>query len=76
MVRHRIRGDSALGVVWHRLRPAGKSGMIRKISAGQWRLYSHKGRNLGTFRSLKAAKRHERLVNFIKSGKARLSRKR
>jgi hypothetical protein len=47
--------------------------MIRKLSAGGYRLYSRKRnpktgkrRNLGTFRSLAAAKKHERAVQFFK----------
>ena len=47
--------------------------MIRKLSSGEWRLYSrkidprtHKHRNLGTFKSRAAAMRHERQVQFFK----------
>jgi hypothetical protein len=47
--------------------------MIRKLESGQYRLYSRKidprtgrRRNLGTFRSLAAARRHERAVQFFK----------
>jgi len=47
--------------------------MIRKLSNGKYRLYSRKKdpktgrrRNLGTFASLAAAKRHERAVQFFK----------
>jgi hypothetical protein len=47
--------------------------MIRKLSTGEYRLYSKKKnpktgrrRNLGTFKSLAAAKRHERAVQFFK----------
>ena len=47
--------------------------MIRKLKSGQYRLYSRKAdpktgrrRNLGTFSSLEAAKRHEREVQFFK----------
>jgi hypothetical protein len=47
--------------------------MIRKIGDGQYRLYSRKKnpstgkrRNLGTFSSLAAAKKHERAVQFFK----------
>ena len=47
--------------------------MIRKLSSGKYRLYSRKqdpktGRrkNLGTFNSLAAAKKHERAVQFFK----------
>jgi hypothetical protein len=49
--------------------------MIRKISSGKYRLYSRKKdaktgkrRNLGTFSSLAAAKKHERAVQFFKKG--------
>jgi hypothetical protein len=47
--------------------------MIRKLSNGQYRLYSRKknpktgrGRNLGTFRTRAAAMRHERAVQMFK----------
>jgi hypothetical protein len=47
--------------------------MFRKLPSGQYRLYSRKPdsktgkrRNLGTFRSLAAAKKHERAVQFFK----------
>lgn len=47
--------------------------MIRKLSSAKYRLYSRKkdpktGRrkNLGTFTSLAAAKKHERAVQFFK----------
>jgi hypothetical protein len=47
--------------------------MIRKLSSGKYRLYSRKQnpetgkrRNLGTFDSLKAAKDHERAVQYFK----------
>jgi hypothetical protein len=47
--------------------------MIRKLSSGQYRLYSSKkdkktGRrkNLGTFASREAAEKHERAVQFFK----------
>jgi hypothetical protein len=49
--------------------------MIRKLKSGQYRLYSRKKnpktgkrRNLGTFDSLDAAKKHERAVQFFKRG--------
>jgi hypothetical protein len=49
--------------------------VIRKLSTGKYRLYSRKrnprtGRrkNLGTFGSLAAARRHERAVQFFKRG--------
>jgi hypothetical protein len=47
--------------------------MIRKLASGEYRLYSRKKnpktgrrRNLGTFDSLGAAKKHERAVQFFK----------
>ena len=47
--------------------------MIRKLKSGGFRLYSRKKnprtgkrRNLGTFKTLAAAKRHERAVQFLK----------
>ncbi|HTR43875.1 MAG TPA: hypothetical protein VMH87_19870 [Pseudomonadales bacterium] len=47
--------------------------MIQKLKTGEYRLYSRKRnprtgerRNLGTFSTLDAAKRHERQVQFFK----------
>jgi len=47
--------------------------MIRKLASGEYRLYSRKKnsktghrRNLGTFGSLEAAKKHERAVQYFK----------
>ena len=46
--------------------------MIRKLASGQYRLYSKKKdksgkrKNLGTFKSLAAAKKHERAVQYFK----------
>jgi hypothetical protein len=47
--------------------------MIRKLKSGEYRLYSRKRdprtgrrRNLGTFKTLAEAKRHERAVQFFK----------
>jgi hypothetical protein len=47
--------------------------MIRKLASGEYRLYSRKKnpktgrrRNLGTFSTLEAAKKHERAVQFFK----------
>ncbi len=47
--------------------------MIRKLKSGEYRLYSKKKnpktgrrRNLGTFKSLAAAKKHEKAVQFSK----------
>jgi hypothetical protein len=48
-------------------------GMIRKLSTGEYRLYSKKKdtktgkrRNLGTFPTLEKAKQHERDVQYFK----------
>jgi hypothetical protein len=47
--------------------------MIRKLTSGEYRLYSRKRnpktgkrRNLGTFKSLAAAQKHERDVQYFK----------
>ena len=47
--------------------------MIRKLKSGEYRLFSIKRdprtgrrRNLGTFKTLEAAKQHEREVQFFK----------
>jgi hypothetical protein len=47
--------------------------MIRKLTTGEFRLYSRKRdpktgrrRNLGTFKTRPAAERHERAVQFFK----------
>jgi hypothetical protein len=47
--------------------------MIRKLSSGEYRLYSRKvnpktgrRRNLGTFGTRAAAEKHERAVQFFK----------
>ena len=47
--------------------------MIRKLKSGEYRLYSGKidprtgkRRNLGTFKTLAAAERHEKAVQFFK----------
>jgi hypothetical protein len=49
--------------------------VIRKLSSGQYRLYSRKRdpktgkrRNLGTFRTRAAAEKHERAVQYFKHG--------
>jgi hypothetical protein len=49
--------------------------MIRKLASGEYRLYSRKRnprtgrrRNLGTFKTGKAAEQHERAVQFFKRG--------
>ena len=47
--------------------------MIRKLKSGEYRLYSRKAnpktgrrRNLGTFKTRAAAKKHERAVQYFK----------
>ena len=47
--------------------------MIRKLASGQYRLYSRKKdpktgkrKNLGTFKTLAAAQKHERAVQYFK----------
>jgi len=47
--------------------------MIRKLKSGEYRIYSvkknaktGKRRNLGTFKSLKAARQHERDIQYFK----------
>jgi hypothetical protein len=51
----------------------GSEDMIRRLKSGKYRLYSRKvdpktgrRRNLGTFASLEAAKKHERAVQYFK----------
>jgi hypothetical protein len=48
--------------------------MIRKLKTGEYRLYSRKPnpktkkrRNLGTFQTMEAAKKHEREIQYFKS---------
>jgi len=47
--------------------------MIRKLTSGEYRIYSrkkdpktNKRRNLGTFKSLEAARKHEREIQYFK----------
>ena len=47
--------------------------MIRKLASGEYRIYSrkknpktNKRRNLGTFSTLAAAKKHEKAIQFFK----------
>jgi hypothetical protein len=54
-------------------KPSQEHPMIRKLRSGQYRLYSRKvdrktgrRRNLGTFGSRAAAKKHERDVQYFK----------
>jgi len=53
--------------------PLFQRAMIRKLSDGRYRLYSRKKnpktgrrRNLGTFKTREAAKKHERAVQYFK----------
>jgi len=62
-----VGGDIGLG------RAASEAAMIRKLSSGEYRLYSRKKdpktgkrRNLGTFGSRQAAEKHEKAVQFFK----------
>ena len=55
------------------LGPEGKDGVIRKLVSGEYRLYSRKKnpktgkrRNLGTFKTRKAAEKHEQDVQYFK----------
>jgi hypothetical protein len=50
-----------------------EASMIRKLASGEYRLYSRKknpktgkSRNLGTFKTLAAAQKHERDVQYFK----------
>lgn len=50
--------------------------MIRKLKSGEYRLYSEKKdpktgkrKNLGTFKTLEAARKHEQEVEFFKRKK-------
>jgi hypothetical protein len=50
-----------------------KKDMIRKLKSGEYRIYSrkkdpktNKRRNLGTFSSLQAAKKHEKAIQYFK----------
>src|SRR5262245_53114614 len=54
-------------------RTAKEKPMIRKLSSGEYRLYSRKRnprtgrrRNLGTFKTRQAAEKHEKAVQFFK----------
>ena len=56
--------------------PIKQKNMIRKLTSGKYRLYSRKAdpktnkrRNLGTFDSLEAAKKHEKEVQYFKRHK-------
>jgi len=40
--------------------------MVRKLKQGKYRLYSSKGKNLGTFTSKTKAMKHEKQVRYFK----------
>jgi len=67
--RDKISGSFAIGAG----RMGSSTDMIRKLASGEYRLYSKKKdpktgkrRNLGTFKSRRAADQHERAVQFFK----------
>ena len=69
---HRLLVDCLLDLIGLRDKQGGTT-MIRKLRSGEYRLYSIKKdartgrrRNLGTFKTLEAAKQHEREVQFFK----------
>ena len=58
-----------------RMSTANEDAMIRKLPSGRYRLYSRKidpktgrRRNQGTFKTRRAAEKHERAVQFFKHG--------
>ena len=66
---HRLRSKHLFFTVTKEIR------MIRKLSSGEYRLYSRKKnpktgkrRNLGTFKTRAAAQKHERAVQYFKRG--------
>jgi hypothetical protein len=74
IARHR-RGKSYRGNLSHSATGGWPGGtiMIRKLSSGEYRLYSRKKdpktsrrRNLGTFKTRAEAERHERAVQYFK----------
>ena len=50
-----------------------KEAIVKKLPNGKYRLYSHKGKNLGTFDSREKAMKHEREVRFFKTQGAEIS---
>jgi hypothetical protein len=83
-ISKRERQTGSLAGVLHRLYDAQfpqadlseEAIMIRKLASGEYRLYSRKRnprtgkrRNLGTFKTRAAAEKHERAVQFFKSGR-------
>ena len=73
MAKERLREWAVYTRHRTRFHAAGQTGMIRKLKSGGYRLYSRKinpktskRRNLGTFTSLAAAKKHEAEVQYFK----------
>lgn len=52
-----------------------KTAVIKKINENTWRVYSEKGKNLGTYHSLKAAKKRLKDVEFFKRKDKLLNKK-
>lgn len=50
-----------------------KLSYIRKLTNGKYRVFSEKGKNMGTFDSLKAAKKRLQQIEFFKHKKGSLS---
>ena len=44
--------------------------MIKRLPNGKFRLYSHSGKNLGTYSSMVGAENREKQVNYYKHKKA------
>jgi hypothetical protein len=75
MVKGRTERSALLFAEPDRLQDVSHSGsiMIRKLTSGEYRLYSRKKnpktgkrRNLGTFKTRAAAEKHERDVQYFK----------
>lgn len=50
-----------------------KLAFVKKLPNGKWRVYSRKGKNLGTFNSETAAKKHLREIEYFKHQANRIS---
>lgn len=73
ILRSRLRSNRKLGRTIQSDLSESRSGMIRKLKSGQYRLYSRKKdpktgkrRNLGTFATREQALKHERAVQYFK----------
>lgn len=69
----RLPGNDTAGGAASLVRGSKETLMIRKLKSGLWRLYSKKKdpktgkrKNLGTFKTRKAAEDHERAIQFFK----------